>query len=179
LRSGEGLITSSTKDNSVKFSGEKRYNEAFRGVFFFDNTRKNFKSNLVFVVTVVLVLESKGLFYFSYLNVATKFVVGQPTTNDLSDGLVVSQTSSRQLANQISLTLTRCLSLNDDVDLKRQQHSTWRRLNSLESERVSWRDLRPLFLRTTVIGRRLSTEKKKRIPDNTLMVINEGDVGSW
>ena len=53
----------------------------------------------------------------------TKLVVGQPITNDLSDGLVVSQTSSRQLANQISLTLTRCLSLNDDVDLKRQEHS--------------------------------------------------------
>ena len=138
LRSGEGL-TSSTKDNSAK-------NKTFQGVFFFfNNTRKNFKSNLVLVVTVVLVLETKGLFYFSYLNVATKFVVGQPTTNDLSDGLVVSQTSSRQLANQISLTLTRCLSLNDDVDLKRQQHSTSRRLNSLESEKVSWRVLRPLF----------------------------------
>ena len=103
----------------LTFLVKKRYNKAFRGVFFFDNTRKNFKSNLVLIVTVILVLESKGLFYFSYLNVATKFVVGQPTTNDLSDGLVVSQTSSRQLANQISLTLTRCLSLNDDVDLKR------------------------------------------------------------
>ena len=34
------------------------------GCLFFDNTRKNLKLNLVLVVTVILVLESKGLFYF-------------------------------------------------------------------------------------------------------------------
>ena len=38
--SGEGS-TSFNKDNSVTFSGEKRYSEAFRGVYFLENTRKN------------------------------------------------------------------------------------------------------------------------------------------
>ena len=33
LRSGQGL-TSSNKENSANFSGEKKYNEAFRGVYF-------------------------------------------------------------------------------------------------------------------------------------------------
>ena len=33
------------------------------GCRFFDITRKNFKLNLVLVVTVILVLESKGLCY--------------------------------------------------------------------------------------------------------------------
>ena len=45
---GEGS-TSLNNDNSANFSGEKKY-----------NTRKNFKSNLVLVV--VLVLESKVLY---------------------------------------------------------------------------------------------------------------------
>ena len=60
FRSGKGL-TSSNKDRSTNFSGEKKCNEAFRGVHFFDSVRKNFKSNLVLVG--VLVLESKGLYY--------------------------------------------------------------------------------------------------------------------
>ena len=38
---------------------DKKYKEAFRGVYFFHFRRKNFQSNLVLVV--VLVLESKGL----------------------------------------------------------------------------------------------------------------------
>ena len=58
LQSGEGS-SSFNNDNSANFSGEKKYNEEFRGVCFFDNTRKNFKSSLVLVV--VFVLESKGL----------------------------------------------------------------------------------------------------------------------
>ena len=37
--SGEGSI-SFNKDNSVTFSGEKRYSEAFRGVYFLENNRK-------------------------------------------------------------------------------------------------------------------------------------------
>ena len=37
----------------------KKVQRRIRGCLFFDNTRKNFKSNLVLVV--VLVLESKGL----------------------------------------------------------------------------------------------------------------------
>ena len=60
LQSGEGP-TSFNNDNSVNFSGEEKYNEEFWGVYFFDNTRKNFKSNLILVV--VLVLECKGPYY--------------------------------------------------------------------------------------------------------------------
>ena len=52
LLSGEGL-TSFNNDNSANFPGEKKYNEAFRGVYF------NIKSNLVIVV--VLFLKSKVL----------------------------------------------------------------------------------------------------------------------
>ena len=37
-------------------------NEALRGVYYLENTRKNFKLNLVLVV--VLVLESKAFYYF-------------------------------------------------------------------------------------------------------------------
>ena len=51
-------LTSSNKHNSANFSGEKTYYETLRGVYFFYNTRKNFKSNLVLVF--VLILESKG-----------------------------------------------------------------------------------------------------------------------
>ena len=40
---GRGL-TSCNKDNGANFSGEKKYNEAIRGVHFFENTRKNFLS---------------------------------------------------------------------------------------------------------------------------------------
>ena len=55
--SREGL-TSINIDNSTIFPNQKKYNDAFVGVFF-ENTRKNFKSNLVLVF--FLVLESKGL----------------------------------------------------------------------------------------------------------------------
>ena len=55
LRSGK-RITSLIKDNSAKFSSEKKYTEALR-VDFFYRTRE--KSNLVLVVR--LVLESIGL----------------------------------------------------------------------------------------------------------------------
>ena len=58
LLPGEGL-TSFNKYNSANFSGEKKYNQAFRGVYFFYNTRENIKSNLVLVV--VLILKSKVL----------------------------------------------------------------------------------------------------------------------
>ena len=47
------------KGNSSNFSSEKWKNEAFRGVYNSRIPEKNFKSNLVLVV--VLVLESKGL----------------------------------------------------------------------------------------------------------------------
>ena len=38
-----------------------KYDEAFRGTYFFENTRKKFKSNLILVVVVVF--ESKSLFF--------------------------------------------------------------------------------------------------------------------
>ena len=53
------VLTSFNNDNNANFSGEKKYNEEFRGVYFMAIRKKNFKSNLVLVV--VLVLESKGL----------------------------------------------------------------------------------------------------------------------
>ena len=60
LLSGEGL-TSFNNDNSTNFSGDKKKVQwRIPGCLFFDNTRKNFKSNLVLVV--VPVLESKGLY---------------------------------------------------------------------------------------------------------------------
>ena len=55
LWSGESL-TSFNNDNSANFPGEKKYNEAFRGVYF------NIKSNLVIVV--VLFLKSKVLQWY-------------------------------------------------------------------------------------------------------------------
>ena len=55
LPSVEGL-TSSNRDNSA--ISNKQW--SFPGCLLFENTRKNFKSNLVLVV--VLVLESKGLY---------------------------------------------------------------------------------------------------------------------
>ena len=59
---GRGLCTSFNNDNSANFSGEKKYSEKFQGVYyFFDSTWKNLKSNLV------LVLESKGLYSFTWL----------------------------------------------------------------------------------------------------------------
>ena len=55
----ERARSTSNNDNNVNFSGEKKCNEAFRDIYFFYNTRKNFESNLVLVV--VPVLESKAL----------------------------------------------------------------------------------------------------------------------
>ena len=52
--------TSFNNDNSDNFFDEKKYNEEFRGVCFLTTREKNFKSNLVLVV--VLVLESKGFY---------------------------------------------------------------------------------------------------------------------
>ena len=42
LRPGEGLA-STYKDNSANFSGEKNYNEAFRGVYFCKVRKKPFQ----------------------------------------------------------------------------------------------------------------------------------------
>ena len=60
LRSGED-VTSFTKGNSANFSSEngKMTLARVRGSLYFENKRKNLKSNLALVV--VLVLESKGL----------------------------------------------------------------------------------------------------------------------
>ena len=57
------VLTSFNNDNSAKFSGEKKYNEEFREVYFLTLREKNFKSNFVLVVVpvLILVLESKGL----------------------------------------------------------------------------------------------------------------------
>ena len=56
LTSGEGLNAFSI-NNRTNFFGEKKENEAFRGVFF-KNMHKNFKLNLL----LVLVLKSKALY---------------------------------------------------------------------------------------------------------------------
>ena len=53
-------VPSFTKDNSANFSSEMCWNKAFQVSPYFENTRKNFTSNLVLVV--VLVHESKGLY---------------------------------------------------------------------------------------------------------------------
>ena len=58
LQSVEGF-TSFNNDNSANFSGEKKVQGRIPRCLFFDNTRKNFKSNLVLVAVVVL--ESKSL----------------------------------------------------------------------------------------------------------------------
>ena len=47
------------------------YNEAFRGVYFFENTRKNFDLNLLLVVA--LVLECKGLYFLNTKKREIKF----------------------------------------------------------------------------------------------------------
>ena len=62
MQSGEGS-TSFNDDNSANFTGEKKYNEEFWGVYFLTIREKNFKSNLLLVV--VLVLESKRLYFLS------------------------------------------------------------------------------------------------------------------
>ena len=59
LRSREGL-TSFNIDNSANFSNEKKYNEAFQGIYFVRIREKHFKLKLVLFL-VVLALESKGL----------------------------------------------------------------------------------------------------------------------
>ena len=56
---GKGLNLFPNKYNSANFSGEKRYNEACRDVYFLRIREKNVKSNLVLVV--VLVFESTGV----------------------------------------------------------------------------------------------------------------------
>ena len=63
------------------------------------------------------------LYHISFIsqvsNVATILVVGQPITNDLSAGMVVSDTSSKQeLDSQISQMRIRFLSLNVVLDLQ-------------------------------------------------------------
>ena len=50
-----------SQDNSANFSGESKVQGSFPGSLFFENTRKNFQSNLALLV--VLVLESKGLYW--------------------------------------------------------------------------------------------------------------------
>ena len=50
LRKGEGL-TSFHEDNSAHSFGEKKYNDDFRGVYFWDYAKK-LKSNLVLVVVL-------------------------------------------------------------------------------------------------------------------------------
>ena len=65
LFAGDQGLTSSSKNNSANVSGEEKYNEAFRpGCLFFDNTRKNFKSNLV--------LESESLYEPSFGGILNK-----------------------------------------------------------------------------------------------------------
>jgi len=61
LQSGEGL-TSHNKKNYENLSGDK-VNWSFPGCLFFENKcENNFKSNLLLIVMLVLVLESKGFF---------------------------------------------------------------------------------------------------------------------
>ena len=63
LRSGK-VFTSSNKDNTANFYGEKKCNEAILfSFFFFDNNQKIFRSNLV--LEVVFVPESEGLYYLA------------------------------------------------------------------------------------------------------------------
>ena len=58
FRLGESL-TPFNKNNHVYFFGEKKKNEAIQGVDIFENTRKNFKSNLI--LKVFLILRCQGL----------------------------------------------------------------------------------------------------------------------
>ena len=60
LQSGE-VLSSFNNDKSANFSGEKKFSEEFRGVYFLTIRGKTLiKSNLV--VLVVPDLKSKGLF---------------------------------------------------------------------------------------------------------------------
>ena len=60
------------------------------------------------------------------LNVATILSVGHPSTNDLSLSRVVSETSSRHVANHSSHTRIRLFSLKVVLDLFDKERSTWR-----------------------------------------------------
>ena len=53
LRLGDSL-TSFNQDNSANFFGEKDVQRSYPGCLLFENTRKNFKSNLALVVVLVL-----------------------------------------------------------------------------------------------------------------------------
>ena len=56
------VAETSYQHNSANFCGESKYSEGLnRGIYFFENTQKNFKSNLVLIV--VLVLVSKVLYF--------------------------------------------------------------------------------------------------------------------
>ena len=57
LQSGE-VSTFFNNVNSANFSGEKKYNEGLRGVYFLTIHEKKFTSNLVLVVIVALESES-------------------------------------------------------------------------------------------------------------------------
>lgn len=53
--------TSFNKGNCANFFHEKEYNGAFWGAFFYENIcEKNFMSK--FILVVILILESKGLY---------------------------------------------------------------------------------------------------------------------
>ena len=53
-------LTSFNQDNSANFFGEEDAQWSYPGCPLFENTRKNFKLNLV--LAVVLVLKSKALY---------------------------------------------------------------------------------------------------------------------
>lgn len=61
LGSEETGLTSFSKNNSANYRCKKTYDEAFRGIYVFEDTRKNVKLNLVLVV--VHILESKSLYW--------------------------------------------------------------------------------------------------------------------
>jgi len=58
FRLGESL-TPFNKKNHIKYKKKKKKNEAIQGVDIFENTRKNFKSNLI--LKVFLILRCQGL----------------------------------------------------------------------------------------------------------------------
>lgn len=59
MGSEEAGLTSVNKNNSANYRCKKKYVEAFRGIYVFEDARKNLKFNLVLVV--VHAVESKGL----------------------------------------------------------------------------------------------------------------------
>ena len=56
----EGL-TSFNKDNSANFADEWKVERSVPGYLFLESTRKNFKSNLILIV--ILILKSIALYY--------------------------------------------------------------------------------------------------------------------